>query len=39
MTAGCQGPDILHSTDGADMDDEGHVDVTMVLPDSGGCPA
>jgi hypothetical protein len=36
MTAGYQGPDILHSTDGADMDDEGHVDVTMVLPEMYG---
>lgn len=23
----------MHSTDGAEMDDEGHVDVTMVLPE------
>ena len=25
--------DILHSTDGAEMDDEGHVDVTMAPPE------
>ncbi len=33
MTAGYQSPDILHSTDGAEIDDEGHVDVTMAPPE------
>ena len=29
--------DILHSTDGAEMDDKGHVDVTMAPPEDVQC--